>query len=31
MEWDVVEVHTEPPLALKVRFADGTQGQVSHG
>ncbi|MDA8059459.1 MAG: DUF2442 domain-containing protein [Nitrospiraceae bacterium] len=28
MEWDVVEVHAEPPLALKVRFADGTQGQV---
>ncbi len=28
MEWDVVEVHTEPPLALKVRFADGPQGRV---
>ncbi len=27
-EWDVVEVHTEPLLALKVRFADGTQGRV---
>ncbi|MFA7495047.1 MAG: DUF2442 domain-containing protein [Acidithiobacillus sp.] len=28
MEWDVIEVHAEPPLVLKVRFADGTQGQV---
>ena len=28
MEWDVVDVQTEQPLALRVRFADGTQGQV---
>ncbi|MEY2340582.1 DUF2442 domain-containing protein [Acidithiobacillus sp. IBUN Pt1247-S3] len=28
MEWDVVEVQMESPLALRVRFADGTQGQV---
>jgi len=28
MEWDVVEVQAEPPLALNVRFADGTQGYV---
>ncbi len=28
MEWDVVEALPEPPLAVKVRFADGTQGRV---
>nr|WP_176704620.1 DUF2442 domain-containing protein [Thiobacillus sp.] len=28
MDWDVIEVHPEPPLALKVRFSDGTQGKV---
>lgn len=28
MELDVVEVHTESPLTLSVRFADGTKGQV---
>ena len=28
MEWDVVEVQAVPPLALQVRFADGTQGRV---
>ncbi len=28
MEWDVVDLHTEPPLALKVRFADETQGRA---
>ena len=34
MEWDVVEVQPVPPMALRVRFADGTAGlvrfEVSH-
>ena len=28
MEWDVVAVQVVPPMALQVRFADGTAGQV---
>lgn len=28
MEWDVVDVQAVPPMALQVRFADGTTGQV---
>ena len=29
MEWDVIEVKPVAPLALEVRFADGTCGRVS--
>ncbi len=28
MKWDVVDVQTIAPLALRVQFADGTVGQV---
>ena len=28
MEWDVVDVQPVLPMALQVRFADGTAGQV---
>lgn len=28
MEWDVVAIQVMPPMALQVRFADGTAGQV---
>lgn len=28
MEWDVVDIQAVPPMALQVRFADGTAGQV---
>ena len=28
MKWDVIEVHPIAPLALHVRFADGTEGRV---
>ena len=28
MEWDVIEVKTIAPLALRVQFADGTVGRV---
>jgi hypothetical protein len=28
MEWDVVDVQPVLPMALQVRFADGTEGQV---
>lgn len=28
MEWDVVDVKTIAPLALRVQFADGTVGKV---
>ena len=28
MKWDVIEVKTIAPLALHVRFADGTAGRV---
>jgi hypothetical protein len=28
MKWDVIEVKPVAPLALKVRFADGTEGKV---
>lgn len=28
MEWDVVEVKPQAPLALHVKFADGTSGSV---
>jgi hypothetical protein len=28
MEWDVIEVKAIAPLALRVRFADGTVGKV---
>jgi Protein of unknown function (DUF2442) len=28
MEWTVVSVETNPPLALSVRFLDGTEGTV---
>ena len=28
MEWDVVELQPVMPLSLRVRFADGTAGQV---
>ena len=28
MEWDVVDVQPVLPMALRVRFADGTAGQV---
>ena len=28
MDWDVVDVQPFPPMALQVRFADGTTGQV---
>lgn len=28
MEWDVIDVKPVAPLALKVQFADGTEGKV---
>ena len=28
MKWDVIEVKAVAPLALQVRFADGTEGKV---
>ena len=28
MKWDVIEVKPVAPLALQVRFADGTEGKV---
>ncbi len=28
MEWDVVDIQAVPPMALQVRFADGTAGRV---
>ncbi len=28
MEYDVIDVQALPPMALQVRFADGTAGQV---
>jgi Protein of unknown function (DUF2442) len=28
MEWDVIDVRTVAPLALRVQFADGTVGKV---
>ena len=28
MEWDVVDIQAVQPMALQVRFADGTAGQV---
>ena len=28
MEYDVIDVQVLPPMALQVRFADGTAGQV---
>ena len=28
MKWDVIEVKPIAPLALQVRFADGTEGKV---
>ena len=28
MEWDVVAIQAVPPMALQVRFADGTTGKV---